>query len=166
MTYGALKAQQLELGSKRGKLTRPERLAMFITPIRPLLRDRKRPSQCPAAGERTYGNPGLLCRGTRRSNPSPASESRANLLTNRNRGRGRMTDFSRDIEILLEEKLTERSAENGRYLLDGLRGLMRHPVVGDVRGKGLASTNLSSVIASSRVLQVEVLQLHLSPTDR
>ena len=43
----------------------------------------------------------------------------------------------RNIEILLEEKLTERSAENGHYLLDGLRSLMRHPVVGDVRGKGL-----------------------------
>ena len=25
----------------------------------------------------------------------------------------------------------------GAYLLDGLRGLMRHKIVGDVRGKGL-----------------------------
>lgn len=43
----------------------------------------------------------------------------------------------RNIEILLEEQLPERAAENGAYLLDGLRTLMRHPWVGDVRGKGL-----------------------------
>ena len=43
----------------------------------------------------------------------------------------------RNIEILLEEKLAQRSAENGAYLLDGLKTLMRHPWVGDVRGKGL-----------------------------
>src|SRR5271163_4226736 len=43
----------------------------------------------------------------------------------------------RNIEILLEEKLAERSAEMGRYLRDGLRTLQRHPWVGDVRGKGL-----------------------------
>ena len=44
---------------------------------------------------------------------------------------------NRNIEIILEEKLVERSAENGAYLLDGLRSLLRHPWVGDVRGKGL-----------------------------
>ena len=44
---------------------------------------------------------------------------------------------NRNIEIILEEKLVERSAENGAYLLDGLRSLMKHPWVGDVRGKGL-----------------------------
>jgi adenosylmethionine-8-amino-7-oxononanoate aminotransferase len=43
----------------------------------------------------------------------------------------------RNVQILLEEKLVERSAENGAYLLDGLRTLLRHPWVGDVRGKGL-----------------------------
>ena len=43
----------------------------------------------------------------------------------------------RNIEILQAENLVERSAEIGAYLLDGLRGLMRHKVVGDVRGKGL-----------------------------
>jgi taurine-pyruvate aminotransferase len=43
----------------------------------------------------------------------------------------------RNIEILKEERLTERSAETGAYLLDALRTLMRHKVVGDVRGKGL-----------------------------
>jgi adenosylmethionine-8-amino-7-oxononanoate aminotransferase len=43
----------------------------------------------------------------------------------------------RNIEILLEEKLAQRSAENGAYLLDALKTLMRHPWVGDVRGKGL-----------------------------
>jgi adenosylmethionine-8-amino-7-oxononanoate aminotransferase len=44
---------------------------------------------------------------------------------------------NRNIEIILEERLVERSAENGAYLLDGLRTLLRHPWVGDVRGKGL-----------------------------
>jgi len=44
---------------------------------------------------------------------------------------------SRNIEILLSERLTERAAETGRYLLDGLRADLTHPWVGDVRGKGL-----------------------------
>lgn len=44
---------------------------------------------------------------------------------------------TRNIEILIQEKLTERAAEMGAYLRDGLRTLMRHPYVGDVRGKGL-----------------------------
>jgi adenosylmethionine-8-amino-7-oxononanoate aminotransferase len=44
---------------------------------------------------------------------------------------------NRNIEIILEEKLVERAAENGPYLLEGLRTLLRHPTVGDVRGKGL-----------------------------
>lgn len=43
----------------------------------------------------------------------------------------------RNIEIMQAEKLADRSAELGAYLLDGLRSLMRHSVVGDVRGKGL-----------------------------
>lgn len=43
----------------------------------------------------------------------------------------------RNIEILLEERLTERSAETGAHLMEGLRTLLRHPSVGDVRGKGL-----------------------------
>lgn len=43
----------------------------------------------------------------------------------------------RNIEILLEERLPERSAENGRYLLDGLNTLRQHACVGDVRGLGL-----------------------------
>jgi taurine-pyruvate aminotransferase len=43
----------------------------------------------------------------------------------------------RNVGIILEEKLVERSAENGAYLLDGLRTLLKHPWVGDVRGKGL-----------------------------
>src|ERR1051326_2992413 len=37
----------------------------------------------------------------------------------------------RNIEIMQEERLAERSAEMGAYLLDGLRGLMKHPTVGD-----------------------------------
>jgi adenosylmethionine-8-amino-7-oxononanoate aminotransferase len=43
----------------------------------------------------------------------------------------------RNIEIMESEKLTDRAAETGAYLLDGLRGLMKHKAVGDVRGKGL-----------------------------
>jgi adenosylmethionine-8-amino-7-oxononanoate aminotransferase len=42
-----------------------------------------------------------------------------------------------NIEIIEAEHLADRSAEMGDYLLDGLRTLMRHEVVGDVRGKGL-----------------------------
>ena len=43
----------------------------------------------------------------------------------------------RNIEIMEAERLADRAAEMGAYLLDGLRGLMRHKIVGDVRGKGL-----------------------------
>jgi taurine-pyruvate aminotransferase len=43
----------------------------------------------------------------------------------------------RNIEIMEAENLVDRSAELGAYLLDGLRTLMRHKIVGDVRGKGL-----------------------------
>jgi adenosylmethionine-8-amino-7-oxononanoate aminotransferase len=43
----------------------------------------------------------------------------------------------RNIEIMQAEKLVEHSAEMGSYLLQGLRNLTRHAVVGDVRGKGL-----------------------------
>ena len=43
----------------------------------------------------------------------------------------------RNIEIMMQEKLADRSAEMGAYLMDGLRTLMRHPHVGEVRGKGL-----------------------------
>jgi 4-aminobutyrate aminotransferase-like enzyme len=43
----------------------------------------------------------------------------------------------RNIEIIQQEQLVKASADNGAYLLDGLRTLARHPWVGDVRGKGL-----------------------------
>ncbi len=43
----------------------------------------------------------------------------------------------RNIEIQLEENLAGRSAEMGAYLKDGLTTLMKHGIVGDVRGKGL-----------------------------
>jgi adenosylmethionine-8-amino-7-oxononanoate aminotransferase len=43
----------------------------------------------------------------------------------------------RNIEIMEAERLADRAAEIGAYLLDGLRGLTRHARVGDVRGKGL-----------------------------
>jgi taurine-pyruvate aminotransferase len=44
----------------------------------------------------------------------------------------------RNIEIMLEEKLPQRAAEMGAYLMDGLKGrLMKHGICGEVRGKGL-----------------------------
>jgi adenosylmethionine-8-amino-7-oxononanoate aminotransferase len=44
----------------------------------------------------------------------------------------------RNIEILLEEKLPQRAAEMGAYLMEGLKDrLMRWGICGDVRGKGL-----------------------------
>jgi adenosylmethionine-8-amino-7-oxononanoate aminotransferase len=44
----------------------------------------------------------------------------------------------RNIEIIQEEKLPERAAEMGAYLMAGLKDrLMRHGICGDVRGKGL-----------------------------
>jgi adenosylmethionine-8-amino-7-oxononanoate aminotransferase len=43
----------------------------------------------------------------------------------------------RNIEILEAERLVDRAAEMGAYLIDGLRGLMSRKIVGDVRGKGL-----------------------------
>ena len=43
----------------------------------------------------------------------------------------------RNIEIMEAERLADRAAEIGAYLLDGLRGLMDLKIVGDVRGKGL-----------------------------
>jgi len=43
-----------------------------------------------------------------------------------------------NIEIIEREGLVENAARVGGYLHDGLRGLMeRHPIVGDVRGRGL-----------------------------
>lgn len=44
---------------------------------------------------------------------------------------------NRNIDILLEEKLAERSAENGAYLLGKLKALEAHPTVGEARGVGL-----------------------------
>jgi adenosylmethionine-8-amino-7-oxononanoate aminotransferase len=44
----------------------------------------------------------------------------------------------RNIEIMLEEKLPERAAEMGAYLMAGLKDrLFRHAITGDIRGKGL-----------------------------
>ena len=43
----------------------------------------------------------------------------------------------RNIQIMEAERLAERAAEVGKYFLDGLSSLMRHKIVGDVRGKGL-----------------------------
>ena len=43
----------------------------------------------------------------------------------------------RNIEIMEGERLVDRAAETGAYLLDGLRDLLSHKAVGEVRGKGL-----------------------------
>jgi len=43
----------------------------------------------------------------------------------------------KNIEILKEEGLIERSAEIGRYFLDSLKSLEDHAIVGEVRGTGL-----------------------------
>ncbi len=43
----------------------------------------------------------------------------------------------RNIEIMEGERLADRAADVGKYLLDGLGTLKRHGIVGDVRGKGL-----------------------------
>jgi adenosylmethionine-8-amino-7-oxononanoate aminotransferase len=44
----------------------------------------------------------------------------------------------RNIEIMLEEELPQRAATMGAYLMDGLKQtLFKHPICGDVRGKGL-----------------------------
>ncbi len=44
----------------------------------------------------------------------------------------------RNIEIMLEEKLPERAASMGAYLMEGLKAaLFKHGICGDVRGKGL-----------------------------
>jgi taurine-pyruvate aminotransferase len=42
-----------------------------------------------------------------------------------------------NIDILMEERLADRAAETGAYLLDRLKALLDHPHVGEVRGKGL-----------------------------
>ena len=43
----------------------------------------------------------------------------------------------RNIEIMQEERLADRAAELGAYLMDGLKTLYSRKHVGDVRGKGL-----------------------------
>lgn len=42
-----------------------------------------------------------------------------------------------NIKIILEERLWENAEKVGSYLLAELRELLRHPLVGEVRGKGL-----------------------------
>lgn len=41
------------------------------------------------------------------------------------------------IEIIEREKLVENAAEVGGYLLEGLKSLSEHPIVGEVRGLGM-----------------------------
>ncbi|GBD11849.1 Taurine--pyruvate aminotransferase [bacterium HR23] len=44
----------------------------------------------------------------------------------------------KNLEIMEKEKLVENSARMGRYLLEQLEDLKeKHPIIGDVRGKGL-----------------------------
>ncbi len=63
----------------------------------------------------------------------------------------------RNIEIIEAERLAERSAEMGAYLLDGLRTLLTHPMVGDVRGKGL--------LAAVELVKDRELKEPLSPAE-
>jgi 4-aminobutyrate aminotransferase len=43
-----------------------------------------------------------------------------------------------NLDVIEDERLVENAAARGRQLLDGLRALQqRHPLIGDVRGKGL-----------------------------
>jgi taurine-pyruvate aminotransferase len=50
---------------------------------------------------------------------------------------GAMAASLENIRIMEAENLVENSRRVGGYLLDRLRGLVDHPAVGDVRGKGL-----------------------------
>jgi adenosylmethionine-8-amino-7-oxononanoate aminotransferase len=43
----------------------------------------------------------------------------------------------KNIEIIEREKLVENAAEMGKYFLEGLQSLTRHPIVGEARGTGL-----------------------------
>ena len=43
----------------------------------------------------------------------------------------------KNIEIMVEEKLIERAAEVGEYLLESAKSLEQHPIVGEVRGRGM-----------------------------
>ena len=43
----------------------------------------------------------------------------------------------KNIEIMKEEKLIERAAEIGEYLLESAKSLEEHPIVGEVRGRGM-----------------------------
>ena len=43
----------------------------------------------------------------------------------------------KNIEIMKEERLVEKSAELGSYFLEALCSLEPHPIVGEVRGAGL-----------------------------
>jgi adenosylmethionine-8-amino-7-oxononanoate aminotransferase len=42
-----------------------------------------------------------------------------------------------NLDIIERENIVQNAAEMGKYLLDGLRSLHRHPSVGDTRGLGL-----------------------------
>jgi adenosylmethionine-8-amino-7-oxononanoate aminotransferase len=44
-----------------------------------------------------------------------------------------------NLEIIEREKLVERCAEVGSYMQEGLRTLLKHAIVGDVRGVGLVA---------------------------
>jgi len=43
----------------------------------------------------------------------------------------------RNIEIIEREHLVENAAEVGAYFLEGLKTLLKHPIVGNVEGIGL-----------------------------
>lgn len=61
-----------------------------------------------------------------------------------------------NLQVIEEEGLVERAAENGAYLLQGLQTLRRHPSVGDVRGLGmLAAIELVADRESKAPIQPE-----------
>jgi adenosylmethionine-8-amino-7-oxononanoate aminotransferase len=41
------------------------------------------------------------------------------------------------IEFILDNDLVQKANENGRYLFKRMKNLLEHPIVGDIRGKGL-----------------------------
>ena len=42
-----------------------------------------------------------------------------------------------NIEIIEQEKLVDKASNNGAYLIEGLKNLEKHPMIGDVRGIGM-----------------------------
>jgi ornithine--oxo-acid transaminase len=62
------------------------------------------------------------------------------------------------LNILVDARLSEASAENGRYLLQGLEAL-RSPLIADIRGRGLfVGIEIDPVKASARRVCEELMR--------